>query len=268
MVPKRRNQVSFLLLFAFVLSGFISIAQAPTEMFARVFMLKVPAGKQAEFETFMKDKMKPVQELRREKGKIILWILFKVHLAGETDEYNYADVSYYPSWANTEANLSLPALVREAHEGADAAQFIAKLHEVCSITKKHMLYRTEAVEPNPPVPSKYVRLDYMKIKPGKTAEYLRVERDDWMPFHQSLVNEGKSSGWGLWQLVFPGGTDASYDYVTSNRYSTYDQILGTDYAGTFKKVSPGKNVNDIFMRATNSRDLVRSEVWEVVDMLQ
>lgn len=135
------------------------------------------------------------------------------------------------------------------------------------MARTHMLYQIEAVEPSPPVPSKYVRLDFMKIKPGKVAEYLRVEREDWIPFHQTLVNEGKSSGWGLWQLVFPGGTDSSYDHITSSRYTTYDQVLATDYAGTFKKVSPGKNVNDIFNRATNSRDLVRTELWEVVDML-
>ena len=71
----------------------------------------------------------------------------------------------------------------------------------------------------------------------------------------------------MWQLVLPGGSAAPYDYVTSTRYSTYSQVAGTDYEKTFKKVSPSKNINDIFQRAEQTRDLVRTELWEVVTML-
>jgi hypothetical protein len=136
------------------------------------------------------------------------------------------------------------------------------------LVRKHIFYRTHAIEPNPPVPSKYIRLDYMKIKPGKSADYVKAETEDWMPFHQSLVNDGQSTGWGLWQFVFPGGSDSPYDYVTSNRYATYAQVMATDYEKTFRKASPSKNVNDIFARTTQTRDLVKSELWEVVDMLE
>lgn len=263
----KRNQVSFLLIIAFVSGNVFTAAQTPPPVYARVSMLKVNAGKHAEFEQFMKDTMKPVHVLRREKGKIFLWILFRVHFSGANDEYNYVDVSYYPSWANMEPTFFLPDLLKEAHPEADAQAIIAKMLELRTIARSHVLYRTDAIEPNPPVPSKYVRLDYMKVKPGKGADYLKAERDDWMPFHRTLVNDGQSTGWGLWQLVFPGGTDASYDYVTSNRYATYADVLAADYEKTFKKASPAKNVNDIFNRTTSSRDLVRSELWEVVDML-
>ena len=43
--------------------------------------------------------------------------------------------------------------------------------------------------------------------------------------------------------------------------------MATDYEKTFKKASPSKNTNDIFNRTTSSRDLIRSELWEVVNML-
>lgn len=263
----KRNQVSFLLIVVFVFAAKLTAAQSPPEVYARVVMLKVTAGKNAEFERFMKETMKPIHVLRREKGKIFLWILFRVHFVGAADEYNYVEVHYYPSWENTEMNLSFQALVREAHPETDPASITAKLLELRSVARSHLVYRADAIEPTPPAPSKYIRLDYMKVKPGKTQAYLKVERDDWMPFHKTLVNNGQSTGWALWRRVFPGGSDAEYDYVTSNRYANYADVMATDYEKTFKTASPSKNINDIFDRTTSSRDLVKSELWEVVDML-
>jgi hypothetical protein len=231
-------------------------------------MLKVPGGKDQEFRKFMSETIKPVHVLRRQKGEIVLWILFKVHFTGTNDEYNYVVVHYYPTWAKTEAPLLLPDLLREVNPKADPVAIGTKARELSTLVRKHLLYRSHAVEPQTPVPSKYVRLDYMKVKPGKNAEYVRAETEDWMPFHQTLVNGGQSTGWGLWQLLFPGGTDSSYDYVTSNRYSTYEQVLATDYEKTFKTASPSKDINKIFERTTQTRDLVKSELWEVVDILQ
>lgn len=263
----KRNKVSFPLMVVFICASMLSAAQSPPDVYARVTMLKVNPGKQAEFEQFMKQTMKPVHVLRREKGKIFLWILFRVHFAGGADEYNYVEVSYYPSWENTEANLSFPALMREAQPQTDPAMVTAKLLEFRSVARVYLVHRADFVEPTPPVPSKFVRLDYMKVKPGKAQAYLKVEREDWKPFHTTLIADGQSTGWALWQRVFPGGSNAEYDYVTSNRYATYADVMATDYEKTFKKASPSKNINDIFERTTSSRDLVRSELWEVVDML-
>lgn len=263
----KRNQVSFLFIAVFMFAAIPAAAQPPSEVYARVVMLKVEAGKHAEFEQFSKETMKPIHAIRREKGKIFLWILFRVHFAAAADEYNYVEVHYYPSWEETEMNLSFPALAREAHPQTDPASITAKLLELRSVSRVHLVYRANVIEPTPPVPSKYVRLDYMKVKPGQTTAYLKVERDDWMPFHKTLINNGQSTGWALWRRVFPGGSDAEYDYVTSNRYANYADVMAVDYEKTFKVASPSKNINDIFGRTGSSRDLVKSELWEVVDIL-
>lgn len=269
---QNRNQVSFLLMLAFVVSSSFAMAQTPSQtpppLFAGLMMMKVAPGKSGDFEKFMKETMLPVHNLRRQKGKIVHWIMFKVHFTGGNDAYNYVGVHYYPSWANTEANESLAALWKEANPKADLVAINAKFNELVTIVHQHLFYRAHAIEPKTPVPAKYVRLDYMKVKPGKDSDYLKAETEDWMPFHQTLVNEGQSTGWGLWQSVFPSGTDSPYDYVTSNRYNTYAQVMETDYEKTFQKASPSKKLDDIFNRTTQSRDLVKSELWEAVVMLE
>lgn len=263
---KKRNQVSFLLTLMFFVATSLSKAQGPPPLYSRISMFKATPGKEQEYLQYINQTMKPALLRLRQNGAIVQWIFFKVHFTGAADEYNYVGVTYSTSWEDT-YQFSLSALLKEIDPEVDAAAIEAKLREYRTLVREHIVYRLEAIEPNPPVPSKFVRLDFMKVKPGKTADYLRAERDDWMPFHQTLVNDGASTGWGLWQGVFPGGTSAPYDYITSNRYSTYAHVMATDYEKTFKKASPAKNIGDIVNRTTQSRDLVKSELWEVVNML-
>lgn len=263
---RKGNQVSLLLIAVFVLCSFATLAQAPPPLYAKITMFKVYAGKQLEFEKFMNETIKPTHVLRRQQGKIVMWILFRVHNTGELDEYNYAAVSYYPSWAATEP-YNPADLLKQVNANADPVGVGARLRELRTVVRQHIIYRADVIEPNPPIPSKYVRLDYMKVKPGKNAAYLKLEREEWMPFHRRLLADGQITGWALWQMVLPGGSGLAYDYATSQRYGTYSQVMGVDYAATFKKVYPDKNVTDILTRTTDSRELVKSELWEVVDML-
>ena len=263
----KRNQVSFLITVLLTFNTFLLAAQetAPP-IFARISMFKATPGKEAEYLKYIDGTIKPALARLRDNGKIVQWILFKVHFAGGMDEYNYVGVVYSVGWDNTQP-FSLPALLKEIDPNVDPVAIDSKLREYRTLVREHLVYRVEAIEPNPPVPSRYVRLDYMKVKPGMNDAYLKAERDDWMPFHKTLVNDGQSTGWGLWQLVFPGGTEAPYHFVTSNRYANYADVMAADYEKSFKKASPAKNMNDIINRTTSSRDLVRSELWEVVNML-
>ncbi|HEU5148687.1 MAG TPA: hypothetical protein VFT90_18295 [Chryseosolibacter sp.] len=244
----------------------MTFAQSPPGLYARVTMLKAAEGKEKEFENFVKQRVKPLQVIRQQSGEMAFWIFFRVHFAGQADDYNYVGVGYYPSWANTEQE-TLGELLKQSDGDADVAEFTRLQRELRTVVRESIFYQLEAVEPNPPVPARYVMIGYMKAKPGKQSDYLNIERNEWIPVHQRLLTEGQSAGWGLWQVVFPGGTGSTYDYVTSNRYSTYDQVLQVNYEAMFKKVRPGANVTDILNRTTASRDLVRSELWEVVEMV-
>lgn len=266
-LKQRGNQVSFLLLLSFLFVSITSFAQTPTPVFARVVMQKVPAGKEQEFEKFMKETMKPVHELRKQKGKIINWYLFKVHFTGANDEYNYVSVHYYNAWAKSEANEDWPSLIKEAHPKADATASV-NINELRTIVRNHIYYRQEAVDPKTPVPFKYIMIDFMKVKPGMLAEYMKVEKDEWKAFHQHLADNGKAAGWGLWSLILPGGTGRTHEFATSSRYTNYAQLAEVDYAGTFKAVYPSKDPQAAFDRADKARDLVRSELWEMITGLQ
>jgi hypothetical protein len=263
----RGNQVSFLLFLTVLFVSINSFAQTPTPVFARVISQKVPPGKEQEFEKFMMETFKPVHELRKQKGKIISWYLFKVHFAGASDEYNYVTVQYYNTWAKTEADDDWTALIKEQNAKADPVAVRAKLRELRTVVREHLYYREETVDPKTPAPFKYVMIEFMKVKPGMLGDYMKVEKDEWKPFHQHLADNGTAAGWGLWALIFPGGTSRTHDFVTSSRYSTYTKLSEVDYGAMFKAVYPSKDPQAAFDRAEKARDLVRSELWEVISQL-
>jgi len=60
------------------------------------------------------------------------------------------------------------------------------------------------------------------------------------------------------------GTSSNHDYVTSNVFSSYDQFANQDYEGAFKKAHPGKDANAMMEKTGKARDLVKSELWELV----
>jgi hypothetical protein len=64
-----------------------------------------------------------------------------------------------------------------------------------------------------PTPPAYALFEFMKITPGKEAEYRRLEREVWMPIHKERVRTGLIKSWSLWGMRFPGGTAREYDII-------------------------------------------------------
>lgn len=111
-----------------------------------------------------------------------------------------------------------------------------------------------------------VEVDYMRIPVGGEAEYLAVEQL-WKPMHQELKKQEKLLDWILFQVPYPGGSDAEYHYVTARLYKDLQQAAGgmTNLEEIFTKVHPGKDINTFAERTLKSRELVKTHsfwVWE------
>ena len=74
-------------------------------------------------------------------------------------------------------------------------------------------------------------LDYQKPEPGKTGEYIKLEREIWKPLHQDRVNKGKIISWKLYSVSWPNGAGQEYDFVTIAEFPSFSD-LESPYAGT------------------------------------
>jgi hypothetical protein len=110
-------------------------------------------------------------------------------------------------------------------------------------------------------------VDYMRVPEGGGEDYVALEKEVWKPIHQEMVNNGKLEGWFLYQIPYPGGTDAEYHYVTVRLYNDRAQIENTwdGMNNAFEKAHPGKDVDEIDDKTMASRDLVKTycfSSWE------
>lgn len=227
-------------------------AQSLQGAYARVMYHKVAPGREADFERAMRDELKPLYRAQR---NVANWMLYRVHLTGTTDEYNYAAVSYHDAWAGAQ------------EPGAWRDPALRKVEAVGPMVRQALYARIDFVARQPPAPFKYAVLDFMKVKPGMVDDYLKVEREDWKPLHQVLTNEGNRTGWTLWDYAIPGGTGSSHDFVTTMLFADYAKIKEANDAEAFRKAHPNGDLAASVTRTRASRDVIRSEIWEVVDFL-
>jgi hypothetical protein len=211
---------------------------------------QVAPGTEAAFETFMRATWRPLYDGQRQKGQVVNWMLFRVHLAAANDEYNYVSVSYHDAWAKTEA-----------------AAIVAETARLGPVVRQAIYSRVDFVTGKTPEAFKYAVMDFMKVKDGMIDLYLKVEREDWKALHQVLTNDGNRVGWVLWDYMIPGGTGSPHDFMTAMLFTDYAKIKAADDAAAYKRAHPAGSLQTSVADTRRARDVVRTEIWEVVDSL-
>ena len=114
----------------------------------------------------------------------------------------------------------------------------------------------------------YLQVSYMKVAPGKGAEYVALEKDVWMPVHRERAKSGKLRSWALYGVRSPGGTANPYNYAVLTTYDRWQDLEDFGLTDLFKKVHPDKPMADISRRTGDARDMVRVETWELIDQVK
>ncbi len=90
----------------------------------------------------------------------------------------------------------------------------------------------------------------------------------WKKIHQVRINEETLANWGVYDLVFPGGSANEYNFGTVNGYSEYGHLNDFNFAHYVMKANLGMSVNEVSMKTQAARDLVRTELWRLIDYVQ
>jgi hypothetical protein len=114
----------------------------------------------------------------------------------------------------------------------------------------------------------YLQVSFMKVSPGKGDEYLALEKDLWMPVHRERLKTGKIRSWALYGLRSPGGSGNPYNYAVVNTYDKWQDMETSGLADLFKKVHPDKPMAEVGRRTNEARDMVRVEIWELIDQVK
>ena len=119
-----------------------------------------------------------------------------------------------------------------------------------------------AAQPQQP---KYALMEFMKIEPGKAADYRKMERDIWMPIHRERVKQGLIKSWTLWGMRFPGGTAREYDTIAITTFDNFAAVENGYPPEIFKKVHPKMADEERNARTTVTRKMIRTELANLLD---
>jgi hypothetical protein len=114
----------------------------------------------------------------------------------------------------------------------------------------------------------YLQVAYMKVAPGKGQEYLALEQDLWMPVHKERLKTGKIRSWSLYGLRSPGGSETPYNFAVLTAYDKWQDLEDFGYPDLFKRIHPDKPIADVGRRTTEARDMVRVEIWDLIDQVK
>lgn len=105
----------------------------------------------------------------------------------------------------------------------------------------------------------------MKLRQDVTADdYQRLEKEYWKPMHSLRIKNGEMAGWGIYNMIIPGGTERAYQWATVDYYDNFIDILANNDV-MFQIIHGEKNAATFLEETLNSRDLLRTEVRELID---
>lgn len=252
---------------------FLSIpAQGQNTEYVTLDYLDVDEGGGATFEQLARDVWKPIRSQQIRSETLVGWQLYRVEYPGGSGpEYDYVTAIFYEDWSDIDYNTTWET-VRNAHPGKDKAEF-QKLQEQTQaarqMVRKDLLVLLESVGSARRMSvGDYVTVDLLKVPEGGDANYLQTKTSLWKPVHQALVKRGEQKSWFLGARRFAGSGDP-YNYMELRPRGSWEQVATSPKTvqSVFSQVHPDRSAEQIYKRTRSARDLVRTEIWTLVDQV-
>ena len=253
----------------FVLFSFSLPAQTPDAkpVYISISYIKTNPGKTAAYLDLQKAYSKKINEYYFKQGKLMgVYLCSVVMPSGSSADYDIASVAVSGD-LNFLLNDTVPvkSVVKKLFpEYSDT--FIESIFEqyrqTRTLVKRDIFRGVVEIAPDAP-PTKFATMDFMKTAPGKEDEYVKLEKEFWMPIHKERIKMGVMVDWLLMEKIMPLSSTDSYNYVTGNFFTSMHFFEDSKYMEGAKKAFPNTDV-DKKMEATSAvRTIAKEELWEL-----
>ena len=239
-------------------------AQNHQGLYMKIDFLNIERQEINNFKNDINTVLKPVNEARINAGTLKYWYIYKVIYPGsQQTNHNFVTVSICSAICAFE---NIADQLEEVLTAADLENLMGRYNEIMvpefselwSINNS--LLRSEDSKP-----SRYFMLDYMRVKPGMEYTYQMMEDDSARPIHEYRMENGNMEGWELFHLILPRGDEYGYNFATGNYFTHLRDLEFHFNEEIIRQSSPDVDVTEFIENVENIRDLVRSEVFELVD---
>lgn len=256
--------------FLFVIVSF-TFSQTERLDYKKIDYISVENGNDEEFLNAVKGAMSSAYQELIESGEIKSWQIYKVNFpGGDRSNYNYVNIvttEDIRSFEDNFSNISSVFFVPSSYEGDE----LNNLSEIVDLEASEVWKVRSLISPdsnNSVNPSRFMTMDYMNVAQGRGLEYLMLEDEVAMPLHEVRIEQDNMTGWEVYSLILPGGTEYGYNYATGNYFDHIEDIEFGFTQELIKQTMPGTDVADLLNTIYETRDLVKSEMWELVTYQQ
>ncbi|MFM9951359.1 MAG: hypothetical protein ACKV1O_25720 [Saprospiraceae bacterium] len=255
--------------FCFLFSTNAGAQSADTTLYIAYAYMKVKPGKEAEY-LKMEKAYKKLHTAAQKAGNLADWALARiVSPYGANCEYNYVA-------SNVLRGSEQLARFYEGSPGGNWQSLLTKeeialvnrTDEIRTLVKQEVWSVADGIFPADWKKGKVLVFNYFSSPADATrADHVKVEQDIWKPIHAARVKDGKMKAWILYEMEFPFGADMPYNMATADVYTDMKEYLAPWFNDYFKKVHPGKDMDQLIQQTQAVTTLRKGEVRMILDRL-
>ncbi len=246
-----------------VLTTTVSLAQNHQGYYMHIDYLHIEQSEIMNFERGVEEVIKPIQQARIDSENLNEWYLYRVAFPGSRDtRYNYVAVSISNDISDFE---DVHNQVIQSYDGNDMRRMMSLYFNMMAPTHSELWRINNSVLATEDAkPSRYFGMDYMDVPEGMEYAYQMMEDEVARPLHELRMEMGNMEGWELFTLITPGGSEYGYNFATGNYLGNLRNLEFGFNEELIRISNPETNVREFFENIEETRDLVRSELWELV----
>lgn len=260
MVNAMRLSIQYATLFAFMVFLLTQSVYGQSLMgsYLHIDYIKIEKEDVKPFHEFIQSTIIEEKEREIESEQISGWYLYKVAYPGtQNSTYNYVIVTEGNSVASFETDFE-----QQFSNHFETSFLTHPTHTELwrvrnSVRSQHMT-----------APSRYMVMNYMSVGLGYEYEYQMFEDEIALPIHKQRMERDMMNGWELNELLIPGGTEYGYNFSTIDYFTSLVHMEFGFTEELIRQTHPETNINEFFENIYRTRDLVRSEVWELIHAVE
>lgn len=241
-------------------------ADEPEAVYAQLDYMKVAPNQADDYLSIEREIWKPMHQERANDGAILGWQLYVVRYPGGAGhDYQYVTVTLYGNMDAVE-NQEFEAYAQRAHPDIDSSVAMQRTMDARDWVRSELwVQHDQVVSESATAPAPILQINSMKVSPDGGSDYLSMEQDMIKPIHEARIDAGLMRGWSLWQMMLPSGSGQRHNYGTVDAFGSMSAIPNSWPEGIVEEVHPDTDPDELMQQVLQARDLVHTELWELVD---
>ena len=258
-----------------------SFSFAQSRAFVTFDYMNVKPASVDEYINLESEVWKPVHKEYQKHGFEVSWSLYRVRGAGTQNHYNYVTVSVYDGLGSLDRNIDdEEEIISKIYSNEDLSGFWNRTSEARLHTGRDVFFvYDQALKGNNKELSAFssgkigqdITVTFMQTLAGQDA--VGLESKWWKPIHKERIKRKVINSWEVLtkRFVAFGQTQLDHDYVTWENYTTFstidDSYNSDKFTNAVKKAHPNVDFSKVSEATAKSRNILRAEIWELVDHL-